>query len=305
MDTSCQYFTFAVKIREASLGLLISIDRATSGLADLWLTMSPPIRGYISHHMVWLRVIKYVIICHLRSRSGQTNLVLNLLKPYLQWLEGKSIFPPKAIHSVSSLLGEHTAIIFISACYSIFCHFAMSCIALELDVVRRGDMFPEWNQLIFDVKGRCSMEYHREQGNTLALTKSLWPCSRSEKLVIEVVQALRKAIESVRDVRHIIWIRPEADHAGIMFPWDPTVIAIKASRMLHPLDLISVIHELGHVVLLKIGHDDDEHENHHCDTWETCVKLLAVHLAVSVVTDIIQNMELFHVTLIPSPKPSK
>ena len=37
-----------------------------------------------------------------------TNLVLDLLKPHLQWLEGKSIFPPKAIHSVSSLLGEHT-----------------------------------------------------------------------------------------------------------------------------------------------------------------------------------------------------
>ena len=235
-----------------------------------------------------------------------TNLVLDLLKPNLQWLGGKSIFPPKAIHSVSSLLGEHSAIVLISACLPFSCHFAMSCLALELHVVRRGDVFPEWNDLIFDVEGRCSMEYHRDQGSTLALTKSLWPCSRSEKLVVEIVQALRKAVGLLRDVRHIIWIRPEADHAGIMFPWDPTVIAIKASRTLHPLDLISsVIHELGHVLSVKLEHDDDEHENHHCDTWETCVKLLAVHLAVSVVIDIIQNMEMFHATLIPLPKPSK
>ena len=69
----------------------------------------------------------------------------------------------------------------------------MSCLALELDVVKRADVFPEWNELIVNVEGRCSTGYYREQGETMALTKSMWPC-RSEEMAIEVVQALRKEV---------------------------------------------------------------------------------------------------------------
>ena len=178
---------------------------------------------------------------------------------------------PPVIHSAHS----HSTRLQQPASTTTMCDFFKPTVLLHMP----PHIVEAMDTVIIDDDNRCFCQHQLDESGSMSLTSSSWGDVKAMTLATEVVEIMNHALQL--GLQEIKWLRDDSEMMGCVLPFMLDTIFLRASGVLHPLDMIStVLHELAHIYVEKCGHHHKKGSQSHCQAWVEATQFLTVLFGV-------------------------